>query len=280
MGLADDKETLMGRVQGKVALVTGAARGQGRSHAVRLAEEGADIIAVDVCAPIDGVEYEPATADDLAQTVKEVQATGRRILASTVDVRDRAALKAAIDGGVAELGRLDIVVANAGICIARPWDEVTPEIWRDTIDINLTGVWNTVQQSAQHVIDAGGGSIVMISSAAGLKGLPFLSPYVASKHALVGLMRAYAQELAEYSVRVNSIHPAGVDTPMGNGGGMSGVGGWLAAHPKLGGILVNSMPVEIMQPSDITNAVLFLASDDSRYVTGLTMTVDAGNTGY
>jgi SDR family mycofactocin-dependent oxidoreductase len=270
----------MGRVQGKVALVTGAARGQGRSHAVRLAEEGADIIAVDVCAPVDGVEYEPATPDDLAQTVKEVEATGRRILASTVDVRDRAALKAAIDGGVAELGRLDIVVANAGICIARPWDEVTPEIWRDTIDVNLTGVWNTVQQSAQHVIDAGGGSIIMISSAAGLKGLPFLSPYVASKHALVGLMRAYAQELAEYSVRVNSIHPAGVDTPMGNGGGMSGVGDWLAAHPKLGGILVNAMPVDIMQPSDITNAVLFLASDEGRYVTGLTMTVDAGNTGY
>jgi SDR family mycofactocin-dependent oxidoreductase len=270
----------MGRVQGKVALVTGAARGQGRSHAVRLAEEGADIIAVDVCAPIDGVEYAAATPEDLDRTVKEVEATGRRILASTVDVRDRDALKVAIDGGVAELGRLDIVVANAGICIARPWDEVTPEIWRDTIDINLTGVWNTVQQSAQHVIDAGGGSIIMISSAAGLKGLPFLSPYVASKHALVGLMRAYAQELAEYRVRVNSIHPAGVDTPMGNGGGMSGVGGWLAAHPKLGGLLVNAMPVEIMQPSDITNAVLFLASDDGRYVTGLTMTVDAGNTGY
>jgi SDR family mycofactocin-dependent oxidoreductase len=247
---------------------------------VRLAEEGADIIAVDVCAPIEGVEYESATAADLAQTVKEVEATGRRIVASTVDVRDRVALKAAIEQGVAELGRLDIVVANAGICITRPWDEVTPEIWRDTIDINLTGVWNTVQQSAQHLIDAGGGSIVIISSAAGLKGLPFLSPYVTSKHALVGLMRAYAQELAEYSVRVNTIHPAGVDTPMGNGGAMTEFGDWLAAHPKLGGILVNSLPVEIMQPSDITNAVLFLASDDARYVTGLTMTVDAGNTGY
>ena len=270
----------MGRVQGKVALITGAARGQGRSHALRLAEEGADIIAVDVCAPIDGVEYEAAAPDDLAQTVKEVEATGRRILASTVDVRDRDALKAAIDRGVAELGRLDIVVANAGICIARPWDAVTPEIWQNTIDINLTGVWNTVQQSAQHLIDAGGGSIVMISSSGGLKGLPFLSPYVASKHALVGLMRAYAQELAEYSVRVNTIHPAGVDTPMGNGGAMTAYGDWLAAHPKLGGILVNALPVEIMQPNDISNAVLFLASDDGRYVTGLTMTVDAGNTGY
>lgn len=270
----------MGRVQGKVAIVTGAARGQGRSHAVRLAEEGADIIALDICAPIDGVEYEASTRDDLAQTVKAVEATGRRIVAAEVDVRDRAAVKSAIDAGVAEFGHLDIVVANAGICIARPWDEVTPEIWRDTIDINLTGVWNTVQQSAQHLIDAGGGSIVMISSSAGLKGLPFLSPYVASKHALVGLMRAYAQELAEYRIRVNTIHPAGVDTPMGNGGGMTSVGDWLTAHPKLGGILVNALPVEIMQPSDITNAVLFLVSDEGRYVTGLTMAVDLGNSGY
>lgn len=270
----------MGRVQGKVAVITGAARGQGRNHAIRLAEEGADIIALDLCAPVAGVEYEAATRDDLAQTVKAVEATGRRILASEVDVRDRAAVKAAIDDGVAELGRLDVVIANAGICIARPWDEVTPEVWRDTLDINVTGVWNTVQQSAQHLIDAGGGSVVMISSAAGLKGLPFLSPYVTSKHALVGLMRAYAQELAEYSIRVNTIHPAGVDTPMGNGGGMSGVAGWLAAHPKLGGVLVNALPLEILQPDDITNAVLFLSSDESRGVTGLTMTVDLGNTGY
>lgn len=269
----------MGRVEGKVAVITGAARGQGRSHAVRLAEEGADVIAIDVCAPLRGVEYEAATPDDLAQTVKEVEARGRRIVASQVDVRDRGALTAAIDDGVAALGRLDIVVANAGICITRPWDEVTPEIWQDTIDVNLTGVWNTVQHSARHLVDGGGGAIVMISSAAGLKGLPFLSPYVASKHALVGLMRAYSQELAEYNIRVNTIHPTGVDTPMGSGDGMAGFGDWIAAHPRLGTMLGNALPIPMVEPIDITNAVLFLVSDDGRYVTGLTMTVDAGNTG-
>lgn len=270
----------MGRVQGKVALITGAARGQGRSHAVRLAEEGADIIAVDVCAPIPGVLYEAATEDDLAQTVKDVEATGRRIIASTVDVRDRAALESAIAAGVAELGRLDIVIANAAVCIAGPWDEITPEVWSTTLDINLTGVWNTVQLAAPHLIAAGGGSILMISSSAGLKGLPFLSPYVAAKHGLVGLMKAYANELAEHRIRVNTIHPAGVDTPMGNGGGMAKMPDWIAAHPTLGGMLVNPLPAEIMQPSDVTNAVLFLVSDEGRYVTGHTMAVDAGNSGY
>ena len=270
----------MGRVEGKVAFITGAARGQGRSHAVKLAEEGADIIAVDLCDSVANVEYGGATEADLAQTVKEVEATGRRIVATTADVRDRDALQAAVERGVAELGRLDIVIANAGICIASPWDRVTPEVWRDTLDINLTGAWNTVQLAAPHLVTAGGGSIILISSAAGLKGLPFLSPYVVSKHGMVGLMRAYAQELAEYSIRVNSIHPTGVDTAMGNGQGMKDVGTWLAERPKLGAILVNALPVEITQPSDISNAVLFLASDESRYVTGLTMTVDAGNTGY
>ena len=270
----------MGRVEGKVAFITGAARGQGRSHAVRLAEEGADIIAVDLCEAVPNVEYVAATEADLAQTVKEVEATGRRIVATKADVRDREALGAAIEAGVGELGRLDIVVANAGICILKPWKQVTPDIWRDTLDINLTGAWNTIQLAAPHLVAQGGGSIILISSAAGLKGLPFLSPYVASKHGMVGLMRAYSNELAEHSIRVNSIHPTGVDTAMGSGEGMAEVGTWLAENPKLGGMLNNALPVVITQPIDISNAVLFLASDESRYVTGLPMTVDAGNTGY
>ena len=179
----------MGRVEGKVAFITGAARGQGRSHAVRLAQEGADIIAVDICGPIPNIGYPHATPEDLEQTVKEVEALDRRIIATQTDVRDRDGMKRAIDEGVAQLGHLDIVVANAGICILEPWDKVTPETWQETIDINLTGVWNTIQLTAPHLVTAGGGSIILTSSAAGLKGMPFISPYVAAKHGVVGLMR-------------------------------------------------------------------------------------------
>ncbi len=270
----------MGRVEGKVAFITGAARGQGRSHAVRLAQEGADIIAVDIAGPIPNLDYPHATPEDLAQTVKEVEALDRRIIATRADVRDRDAMKKAIDEGVAQLGHLDIVVANAGICILRPWDEVTPEIWQETLAINLTGAWNTVQLAAPHLITAGGGSIILTSSAAGLKGLPFLTPYVASKHGIVGIMRAFAHELAEYNIRVNSVHPTGVDTPMGSGDGTQRMGDLIGAHPKLGGLFTNSLPIDITEPVDISNAVLFLASDEARYVTALTMTVDAGNTQY
>ena len=270
----------MGRVEGKVAFITGAARGQGRSHAVTLAREGSDIIAVDLCGPVPNLPYPPATPEDLAQTVKEVEALDRRIVAEQADVRDRDAMQAAIEKGVSQLGRLDIVVANAGICILAPWDQVTPEIFRDTIDINLVGAWNTIQLAAPHLVQAGGGSVILTSSAAGLKGLPFLSPYVASKHGMVGLMRAFAHELAEHHIRVNSIHPTGVNTPMGSGEGMAQMNTWLGEHPRLGGMFANSLPVEITEPVDISNAVLYLASDESRYVTALTLTVDAGNTQY
>ena len=176
----------MGRVEGKVAFITGAARGQGRSHAIRLAQEGADIIAVDLCDSIPDIAYPSATEEDLAQTVKEVEALGRRIIAAKADVRDRTALQKALDAGAAEFGRLDVVVANAGIMIMKPWDEVTPEIWQDTVSTNLTGAWNTVQLAAPYLVRAGGGSIILTSSSAGLKGLPFLSHYVASKHGVVG----------------------------------------------------------------------------------------------
>jgi SDR family mycofactocin-dependent oxidoreductase len=269
---------MAGRVEGKVAFVTGAARGQGRSHAVRLAQEGADIIAVDLCGPIPGLQYSHATPEDLDETVRQIEALDRRIVARRADVRDRDAMKAAIDEGVAELGRLDIVVANAGICIIAEWDKVTPEIWNETISTNLTGVWNTVQLTAPHLIDAGGGSMILTSSAAGLKGLPFLTPYVAAKHGVTGLARAFAHELAEHSIRVNSLHPTGVETAMGEMAGAYPP--LLEAHPKLGGMLTNSLPVEVTQPVDQSNAVLFLASDEARYITALAMTVDAGNTQY
>jgi len=266
----------MGRVEGKVALITGAARGQGRSHAIRLAEEGADIIAVDICQNIDSVGYQLATPEDLAQTVKEVEALDRRIVSIEADVRDAAALKQAVDTGVAELGRLDIVAANAGICTVQTWDDVTPAVWQDTLDTNLTGVWNTMVAATPHLIAAGGGSIIATSSTAGIKGLPFLAPYVAAKHGVVGICRSLANELAKYSIRVNTVHPTGVDTPMVEGlGGLEAV---LGKDPQLGPIFMNTLPVEIVQPRDISNAVLFLASDEARYVTGLEFTVDAGNT--
>jgi SDR family mycofactocin-dependent oxidoreductase len=267
---------MAGRVAGKVAFITGAARGQGRSHAIRLAEEGADIIAVDICENIASTGYGMATEADLADTVKAVEALDRRIVASKADVRDAAALKAALDAGVAELGKLDIVSANAGICTVQTWDEVTPAIWQDTLDTNLTGVWNTMVAATPHLIANGGGSIICTSSTAGIKGLPFLSPYVAAKHGVVGIARSLANELAQYKIRVNTVHPTGVQTPMMEG--LGGLDAILGKDPQLGPIFMNTFPVEIVEPVDISNAVLFLASDEARYVTGLEFTVDAGNT--
>jgi SDR family mycofactocin-dependent oxidoreductase len=265
-----------GRVAGKVAFITGAGRGQGRSHAIRLAEEGADIIAVDICQDYATVGYGMATPADLAETVKAVEALDRRIIASPADVRDAAALKAAVDDGVAQLGRLDIVCANAGICTIQSWDEVTPQVWQDTLDTNLTGVWNTMVAATPHLIAAGGGSIICTSSTAGIKGLPYLAPYVAAKHGVVGIAKTMANELAVHKIRVNTVHPTGVDTPMGSG--LGGLEALIARDPNLGPIYMNALPVESVQPRDISHAVLFLASDEAQYVTGLEFTVDAGNT--
>ena len=266
----------MGRVEGKVAFVTGAARGQGRSHAIRLAEEGADIIAVDVPGDYASVGYPMGTEQELADTVKAVEALDRRIVATKADVRDLAALRKAVDDGVAELGRLDVVCANAGICTVQTWDEVTPEVWQDTLDTNLTGVWNTFVVSVPHLIEAGGGSIIATSSTAGIKGLPFLAPYVAAKHGVVGISRTMANELAKHRIRVNTVHPTGVDTPMV--AGLGGLDPIINKEPELGPIFMNTYPVEMVDPRDISNAVLWLASDEARYVTGLELTVDAGNT--
>ena len=267
---------MTGRVEGKVAFITGAARGQGRSHAIRLAEEGADIIAVDVCRDYVTVPYPMATPADLAETVKEVEALGRRIVVAQADVRDFGALKAAVDDGVAQLGRLDVACANAGICTAQAWDEVTPAVWQDTLDTNLTGVWNTMVAAVPHLIAAGGGSIICTSSTAGIKGMPFLAPYVAAKHGVVGIARAMANELARYQIRVNTVHPTGVDTPMGNG--LDRLDALKQTAENLSPIYLNSLPVESVDARDVSHAVLFLASDESRYVTGLEFTVDAGNT--
>ncbi len=267
---------MAGRVAGKVAFITGAARGQGRSHAIRLAEEGADIIAVDICRDYGSVPYPMATAEDLAETARAVEALDRRIVAAQADVRDAAALAAAVDDGVAQFGRLDIVSANAGICTAQSWDEVTPAVWQDTLDTNLTGVWNTLVVSVPHLIAAGGGSIICTSSTAGLKGMPFLAPYVAAKHGVVGIARAMANELASHNIRVNTVHPTGVDTPMGHG--LGAIDALKERYPAIAPIYLNTLPVDSVQARDISHAVLFLASDEARYVTGLEFTVDAGNT--
>jgi SDR family mycofactocin-dependent oxidoreductase len=274
----------MGRLEGKVAFVTGAARGQGRSHAVRLAEEGADVIAVDICEEIDSVKpfYHGATEADLAETVKEVEALDRRIVATQADVRDYDALSAAVDAGVAQLGRLDIVAANAGIFVFGDTTEtVTERDWADVIDINLTGVWHTCKAAIPHL--AAGGSVVITSSAAGLKGTPNVAPYTASKHAVVGLMRTLALELAPRMIRVNSVHPTGVDTDMIQNDAtyrlfMPDVERPTREQAADRFAATNALPVPWVTPRDISNAVLWLSSDEARYVTGVTLPVDAGYT--
>jgi SDR family mycofactocin-dependent oxidoreductase len=268
---------MAGRVAGKVAFVTGAARGQGRSHAIRLAEEGADIIAVDILKDYDTMGYAMGTEEDLAKTVRKVEALDRRIIATRADVRDPGALKKVLEDGVAQLGRLDVVCANAGICSAQSWDQVTPRVWQDTLDVDLTGVWNTMTAAIPHLIASGGGSIIATSSVAGAKGLPFLAPYVAAKHGVIGIVKAMANELAEHNIRVNAVLPTGVMTPMAHA--LSNMQELNAEHPGMGPIHMNTLPdVHAVEPRDISNAVLWLASDESRYVTGLELTVDAGNT--
>jgi len=276
-----------GRVEGKVAFITGAARGQGRSHAVRLAEEGADIIAVDIAEDIDSVRrfYHGATEADLAETVKLVEALDRRIVATKADVRDYAALKQALDDGVAELGHVDIVSANAGIFVfGEPAQDVSEQDWRDVIDINLTGVWHTAKAVIPHLIEQGtGGSIVLTSSTAGLKGTPNVAQYTASKHGVVGLMRTLALELAPHSIRVNSVHPTGVATDMILNEATFRLFLPDTEHPTRQQAAevfatTNALPVPWVEPRDISNAVLWLASDEARYVTGVTLPVDAGYT--
>jgi SDR family mycofactocin-dependent oxidoreductase len=266
----------MPALDGKVAFITGAARGQGRAEAVRLASDGASIIAFDICDQIASVPYPLATPDDLALTVKLVEDTGARIVAQQADVRDLDALKNALAAGVDELGRLDIVVANAGIAPMQSG----PEGWKDVIDVNLTGVYHTVEVAIPTLIEQGdGGAIVLTSSVAGLIGVGSHDAgavgYVAAKHGIVGLVRLYANLLAPQSIRVNSVHPAGVDTPMINN---EATRRWLGSiADKTPQEMGNALPVQVLQPEDIANAVAWLVSDEARYVTGVTLPVDAGS---
>jgi len=266
------------RVAGKVALVTGAARGQGRADALRLAGDGADVIVVDVCAPLPSVPYDSATPADLAQTVDLVGKTGRRVIPGIVDIRDLDAFRGIVDDAVGELGRLDIVVANAGICVPKSWDHITPQIFADTISTNVTGTWNTVMVGAPHLVRAGGGSIILISSAAGIKVQPFMVPYTTSKFAVRGMAKAFAAELGKHNIRVNSVHPTGVATPMGSGDMAAELMAAIGGDERLGAMFMNMMPVDITQPEDVADTVLFLASDESKYITAHEIAPDAGVT--
>jgi len=270
----------MGSLQGKVAFITGAARGQGRSHAVCLAREGADIIAVDLCAQVGSVHYKMATPEDLTETVSQVEALGRRIVARTADVRELTTLEQAVEEGVSELGRLDIVVANAGINAISAQQETDPlEAFNDSIAVNLLGVRNTVHAAVPTMVRQGeGGAIVLTGSTQALSGRGGMGTggwdgYVAAKHGVVGLMRSYANWLAPHNIRVNSVHPTAVNTPMI----MNEVAEeMLATVPGFGDAMSNLMSVPVIEPVDVSNAVLYLVSDSGRYVTGATLPVDAG----
>jgi SDR family mycofactocin-dependent oxidoreductase len=273
----------MALVEGKVAFITGAARGQGRSHAVRLAEEGADIIGVDVCDDIATVPYRLASAEELEETADLIQKTGQRALMRRADVRHSSELRDAVAAGIAEFGHIDIVVANAGIAtMGADWaDEEVEAGWEDVIAVNLTGVWNTVRACMHPMIERGeGGSIILTSSTAGLKGLTTPGSfgheaYGAAKHGVVGLMRQFAIELSNARIRVNTVHPTGVDTMMIRNPAMEK---FLGEFPDAMSSMSNLLPVELLQPRDISDAVLFLASDLARYITGVTLPVDAGFT--
>jgi SDR family mycofactocin-dependent oxidoreductase len=267
----------MGLLDGKVALITGAARGQGRSHAIRFAAEGAGVIAFDLCAAATEVGYPTASRADLDTTVAEVEAAGGKIVARVGDVRDQASLDEAVAAGVAELGRLDIVVANAGVSNWGRFWEMPEERWLSMIDINLTGAWRTMRAAVPTMIEQGdGGSIINICSVAGIKALPGQAHYSAAKHGMVGLTKSAAIELGEYAIRVNTVHPWGVATAMTEDPGVEAM---FTAHPaymaSFGSLLPDS---PLAMPEDITDTVLFLASDAARLITGAQIPVDMGAT--
>jgi SDR family mycofactocin-dependent oxidoreductase len=274
---------VVGRVEGKVAFITGAARGQGRAHAVRLASEGADIIAIDICDRVTHSVADPATPEDLAETAALVEKLDRRIVTRQADVRDLDGLQAALDDGVAELGRLDIVCANAGVWTYGLSHELPSAEWQEIIDIVLTGAWQTCKVAIPTLIEQNeGGSIILTSSMGGIKGWPNLSHYVAAKHGVVGLMRSLANELGPHNIRVNAITPGTVDTALVNNQATYSLFAPDLADPTREQAaerfaMLTLLPVPWVQPEDIAGAALYLASDDGRYVTGTTMSVDAGS---
>ncbi|HEX6393897.1 MAG TPA: mycofactocin-coupled SDR family oxidoreductase [Acidimicrobiales bacterium] len=272
---------MTGRVEGKVAFITGAARGQGRSHAITLAREGADIIAIDIEGQIGSAPYPMSTPEDMERTVKEVEALDQRIVATKADVRDYDSVKHALDDGVAQLGRLDIVSANAGIFSAGQIGDLPEQTWQDVIDTNLTGVWHTAKTAIPHLRASGGGSMILTSSDAGLKPFQNAGHYTVAKHGVIGLMRTLALELADDAIRVNAIAPTQVDTPM-----LMNPAGYRLFRPDMENPTaedmappsqaLNVLPIPWVEPVDISNAVLFLASDEARYITGAVLPVDAG----
>jgi SDR family mycofactocin-dependent oxidoreductase len=273
----------VGRADGKIAFITGAARGQGRSHAVRLAREGADVIAVDLCQQIETVPYPMSTTDDLAETARMVEKEGKRCLTFQADVRDIHALAAAADAGADELGGIDIVIANAGILAFALGPEDLDEAaasFGDAIGVMLTGVFNTVRVTQHRLIEQGrGGSVVIISSTAGLIGSPGesggIAGYTASKHGVVGLMRGYAKLLGPHHVRVNSIHPTAVATPMVVN---EAFGKFYSDSKAMSELTPRALPVNMIEPGDVSDAIVWLVSDEAKYVTGVTLPVDAGVT--
>jgi SDR family mycofactocin-dependent oxidoreductase len=276
----------MGLVDGKVALVTGAGRGQGRSHALRLAAEGADVIAVDICADrVDTITYGLASEDDLDTTVREVQAKGRRAVKAVADVRSLSELQQAVEAGLAELGKIDIVCANAGIgSWALSW-EMTEQQWKDMIDINLTGVFNTARAAVPSMVQRGeGGSVVLTSSTAGLRAYPHTAHYTAAKHGVIGLMKVLAQELGEHRIRVNAVCPTTVRTPLVINDSTFELFAPDVENPTEDHVReafegLNILPgVAWIEPDDVSDAVLFLCSDAARYITGVALPIDAGNT--
>jgi SDR family mycofactocin-dependent oxidoreductase len=265
----------MGSLAGMVALITGGARGQGRSHAVRLADLGAKVVLVDICSQIESVTYPLATREELDESVRLVTAAGGEAIGIVADIRDRAALDRAVAEAVSRFGRLDIVIANAGICPMSLHDH--PDVWRDVLAVNLTGTQNTIRASFPALVEGGrGGSIVITSSGLGLAGRASESvgalAYVASKHGVIGLMRSYANFLAGHSIRVNSVLPSGIATPMVTNQAITE----LLETESAANVKRNALPVEAIEEIDISNAIAWLVSDEGRYVTGVALPVDAG----
>ncbi|MCW2519213.1 MAG: oxidoreductase, family [Mycobacterium sp.] len=281
---------MAGTLEGRVAFVTGAARGQGRAHAVRLAGEGADIVAIDICGPIsDTITYPPATSDELAETTSAVEATGRKVLAREVDIRDLAAQQEVVADAIEQFGRLDIVVANAGVLSWGRMFEMSEEQWDSVIDVNLNGTWRTLRAAVPAMIEAGnGGSIIIVSSSAGLKATPGNSHYAASKHGLVAITNALAIEAGEYGIRVNSIHPYSIGTPMVEPEAMMEIFGKYPTYIHS----FSPMPFhpvnhegkkglkEFMTPEEVSDVVVWLAGDGSATISGSQIAVDRGTMKY
>ena len=272
----------MGRLDGKVAFITGGARGQGRSHAIRLAQEGADILLIDICDQIASHQVVMATPEDLEETVRAVEAHDRRVVAELADVRDQAALDRAVARGIDELGRLDIVSANAGISgVGKAWELEEIE-WQDMIDVNLTGVWHTIKAAVPPMMARGeGGSIVITSSFCGIRAPENLAHYTATKHGVIGLMRTLANELGPAQIRVNCVLPGNIATPLTQNASLFGFFRPDLEAPGREDVesIVNgmtSLDVGFLDPVDISNAILWLASDEARYVTGVALPVDGG----